>query len=117
MAHSTPVIIPKLRLSNNYLPRKDQEKNQGTPAQTLDLSPSPWEQLSSLSQNKVLKIMKEQVKSKYRWNEHPKNIFFSHQAINRNGLFSHNPDTEEAVSTEQLWMTALQSTQVKRGFY
>lgn len=61
----------------HYLPRKDQEKNQGTPAQTFDLSPNPWEQLSSLSQNKVLKIMKEQVKSKYRQNKHPKNIFFS----------------------------------------
>lgn len=56
--------------------------------------------------------MKEQVKSKYRRRMHPKNIF-GHQAININGLFAHNPDTEETntPSAQQLLITLLHSTQ------
>jgi len=48
---------------------------------------------------------------------HPKNIF-GHQAININGLFAHNPDTEETntPSAQQLSITPLHSTQLTGVF-
>lgn len=66
----------------------------------------------SVKTKSLLKIMKEQVRSKYRRSVHPGSIS-GHGAISPNGLFAHNPDTEEPTPpAQQLLTTPVPSTQL-----
>lgn len=84
LRHTISIVIPNQKSYQNQelTPSKRSEKNQGKTTQPLNLFlPGTGHSPAPRSKQSLLKIMKEQVRSKYRRSVHPKNIL----AINING--------------------------------